>query len=519
MKKLKYFLLIALTAIFLLTSFPTIAAEKIYFNVSFLRFSLRINDLVTYVKEGKITTHLAFYLNRLNPQQQSQLLELLQRRYKVTPVTLSRFAHTTAGEHFLKTLGEVIQIPRQQNGGHGIRSALIESAKNPDGITLLDMLRNFPTDIELNTKKIIALTNQASNLIKQTKTLVTQLKEKNTAIAKSETFIDYTQLPDLRRPGNFNVTQQNFKFFDSARQRRLIFDLYLPENYPDSIPIVFISNGIGATRDRFEYLAKHLASYGIAVASLDHPGSDRRYQAEFFEGLYDNNFESKEFINRPLDITYILDQLTLLNDSNFSGKLNLQQAGVFGYSFGGTTALSLAGAQIDQVQLTKTCNSEINLLNISVFYQCRALEYPESSGNFKDDRIKAIFLFVPFSSLFSQASLKNITIPILWQATDDDVITPLLLQQMPSFNSLANPDTYLAVSQGLPHSPITITADKSDSVAQVRKVLTDYHNALSVAFFKSYLAQDNNYLPYLRSAYAETLTQGTYSITLLKNPN
>ncbi|MHC5731485.1 MAG: alpha/beta hydrolase family protein, partial [Nostoc sp.] len=107
--------------------------------------------------------------------------------------------------------------------------------------------------------------------------------------------------------------------------------------------------------------------------------------------------EPSEFKDRPLDITYILDQLQKANqsDSRFKKRLNLQQVGVFGQSLGGYTALALAGAKINFEQLKQDCQPAAlqNTWNMSLLLQCRALELSisksEKDYNLRDERVKA----------------------------------------------------------------------------------------------------------------------------------
>ncbi len=99
--------------------------------------------------------------------------------------------------------------------------------------------------------------------------------------------------------------------------------------------------------------------------------------------------------------------------------------------------MSLAGAKIDLTQLKQDCARPLDLLNISILYQCRALELSPQRQSLKDERIEAAFLFVPFgNSLFSPEELGKITIPVMSQVVDRDFLTSLLTEQMPLFNSL-----------------------------------------------------------------------------------
>ncbi len=76
--------------------------------------------------------------------------------------------------------------------------------------------------------------------------------------------------------------------------------------------------------------------------------------------------EPNEFINRPLDVKFLLDELENRDKSDPSIQLNLQQVGVIGQSFGGYTALALAGASLNKEQLQKDCQKLNDSLNVSL---------------------------------------------------------------------------------------------------------------------------------------------------------
>ena len=274
---------------------------------------------------------------------------------------------------------------------------------------------------------------------------------------------------------------------------------------------------MGAKRDRFEELANYLASSGFGVVIPDHPGSDRRRQKAFLKGLYQENFAATDFIDRPLDISYILDRLEELNGDRFNNRLDLGHVGLFGYSIGGTTGLSLAGAEFDFTRLEQDCAQPLNLLNISILYQCRALELPRTKQSFKDDRIKAAYMFVPFGrSIFGEGLQQEISIPVMFQVVDQDFLTSLLEEQVPLFNSLGQ-DSYLVISEKLPHSNATLSEEAQLSQAETSQVAKTYQNLLSLVFFQSYVAEDPSYIPYLSAEYLQAIAQEPYELHLLRN--
>ncbi len=491
---------------------PTIPAERIDFNYSLLGFKIQVEDLEAFAKHGEISSSLNFYLKRISPKQTERLQKLLRQSYNVNRVLVYRYSRTTSGIKILQRIGEIIQLPGGINGFYGLRAAVVQSAGSPDGVNLVDFLKRFPTDVNLNLSELLKLVKQVSNAEDDTQEFITSLDEGKTSKATSA---DFKKAPNFSKKGQFQVTKQTLDFYDPKRDRNLVTDLYLPKN-SKSTPVIVVSNGLGAKRDRFQDLANHLASYGFAVVIPDHPGSDRQRQLDFVRGLYKENFDATEYTDRPLDISYILDELEKINQKQLNNNLNLEQVGIFGYSIGGTTALSLAGAEIDFPQLEHDCAQQLDLLNISVLYQCRALDMPRKKQSLKDNRIKAAYMFVPFgNSLFNKQKLKEISIPVMWQVVDRDFLTSLLNEQVPLFKSLENSDRHLVISERLPHSNVTLANEQRSSQAKAFNVAKTYQNILSLVFFENYLTQDRKFRPYLSAEYIRAIAQKPYSLHIL----
>ncbi len=238
----------------------------------------------------------------------------------------------------------------------------------------------------------------------------------------------------IKQSGNFSISRRTTNLYDLKRDHTVSLQICIPAAFNQSqVPVSVISNGLGGhLRSHHTLLAQHLASQGFVVFIPDHFGSNDHRPQHFFAGLDEENFDAKEDINRPLDITHVLNELEKCNQIEFENKLNLQQAGIFGYFFSGTTAL--AGAKLDFKQLEQDCILPVYVVNISILYQCRALELLRQTFNLQDGRIKAAFVFIPFSnSLFGKNGLSRVNIPIFWQATDEAIVTPLSLEHNTSF--------------------------------------------------------------------------------------
>ena len=518
------------------------AAERIRFRYGLVEVVVTRAELETFAETGESSGGLETILTRLDSDLQGQLQSALKASYEVDPVLANRFSYTRSGEQLLTEIGELVQTDSGLNGFKGLRAALTLAAAEPEGTTILKFIEAFPSDIRINIGQALRLGGDFRSLLSETQQAVVQLSEETEATAQTEPPVDFSTLPDPRALGDRTVSMQTLTLYDAQRDRKITVDLYTPNftatDTERSIPVIVVSNGLGANRDRFTELANHLASHGFAVAMPDHPGSDRERLRNFYNGLEAENFEPGEYIDRPLDISFILDELTRFNGEQFNNHLNPDRAGVFGYSFGGTTALALAGAEIDLDYLKQSCETRSSLFNISLLYQCRALELPEgaiANATLKDDRVKAIYAFVPFSrSLYGPDGMAKVEGPVLWEATDKDILTPFVVEQLPAFGWLneadenstvetesetnVEPDRYLAVTTGLPHARITLevldrlTGQKGDW-EEIRAIAENYHKMLNTAFFQVHLSGDETYRPYLQAQGARYLSQEPYNLT------
>ena len=511
-KRTKYYLLLAVVLISIIASNSLVlSAEKINFNYSLLGFKVLVKDLSAFAKKGEISSKLNFYLKRISSEQRESLQQFLNQSYDVDPILVYRYSRTSVGIKLLERIGEIIQLPGGINGFYGLRAAVVQTAQSPKDTNLINFIQQFPTDIKLNLDATLKLVRQISNSERDTKEFINSLDNRAT---KSESKLN--DIPDLSSLGQYKTSKQTLELYDKKRDRFLNTDLYLPQENIGNIPIIVISNGLGAKRDRFEELAQHLASYGFGVAIPDHSGSDRKRQKDFLKGLYRENFDASDFVDRPLDISYILDELEILNREQFNNRLNLKQVGIFGYSIGGTTALSLAGANIDFEYLERECDRPLDLLNISTLYQCRAVELTHSKQSLKDERIKAAFMFVPFGNImFSQAELDKVSIPMFWQVVDKDFLTSLLSEQVPLFEGLVNSDSYLVVSEKLPHSNVTLSKEQQSAQAKIFQTAKNYQNILSVVFFQNYIARNKEYQNYLSQEYLNAIENKPYELHLI----
>ncbi|MEH2448149.1 MAG: alpha/beta hydrolase [Nostoc sp.] len=514
-----------------------LAAERIYASYSALELSISVTTLENYAKTGVIDDDLAAYQQYLPLQQLQELRQILLNRVKVSPVVLSQFLYTPQGEFLLHRLAQVIKTksPQPEPEFHALRSAVILASGESGGLTLLNVLRKYPTNrINLDVVQTLEIATELEKLVNKTHRAIAAVSQESKIEADTIKQPIFSQLADLQVPGKFKSQKYTLKFFDSSRNRPLLTDVYIP-NVHNTAPIIVISHGLGLDSSNFQYLATHLASYGFAVAVPNHPGSDAKQLHSLLNGRANDVAEPSEFKDRPLDITYILNQLEKGNqsDSRFKGRLNLQQVGVFGQSLGGYTALALAGAKINFEQLKKDCQPAAlqNTWNMSLLLQCRALELNISKSakdyNLRDERVKAAIAVNPItSSIFGKAGLSQIKTPVMIVSSSDDTVAPALSEQILPFSWFTNSQKYLVMLVGGTHfstigngnpanQQVALPADMVGDASQARR----YMNVLSLPFFQTYVSGRLQYTPYLNAAYTQSISSKSLGLNLVKSLN
>lgn len=513
----------------LITAIPAKAAEKIYFYYGPAQFSLSVNSLSKFAETGVINQDLSLYLKKATPEQLAEFRQTLVLQYPSNPIQVFQFFNTPIGEDILTRIGDLINIPGGINGKFALRTAIIQASQDPQGFTILNVLRKFPTNIELNTNKILKKANNLELLVNATNISIEEIAKLSNQEAAKAKPVDFAAGVDPRKPGEFGYVREDFTLNDSSRQRKFRVILYKPQQLPEGkIPLVVISHGLASRPDDFAKYAQQLATYGFVVVLPQHPGSDSDQFQAMLEGRSGEVFLRNEFIDRPKDITFLLDQLSQRNPSEFENQLDLDNVGVMGHSFGGYTALALAGAQIHFDRLAKDCDRQLALPNPSLLLQCRALELPRQNYNFREDRVKAIIALNPVdSSLFGANGLDNIQTPVFLLAGDQDLAAPAILEQIRSFLWINNPNKYLALAKGDIHVDTSQLDAGTLALMQSlpglkfadRSLLDSYTYSMMVAFFQYYLKGDPAYRPFLQASYSQYISVNPFPLYLITSPS
>jgi predicted dienelactone hydrolase len=153
---------------------------------------------------------------------------------------------------------------------------------------------------------------------------------------------------------SYSVGSTNITLHDAARNRDVPLKIYYPQTAgPNRFPILIFSHGAGGSKDGYAYLSRYWAAHGYVVLNPTHLGSDRSllkkgrsfYNLRVVKKMVN---EKANLVNRPKDITFLLDCLPQLEERVplLKGHMDPTRIGVGGHSFGAYTSMAVAGAKV-----------------------------------------------------------------------------------------------------------------------------------------------------------------------------
>lgn len=534
-----FYLFVTTTASVVATAVPGHAAERLYFSYGLFERSISVESLEAFAEDGTANDDLRFFLSFLDSEARDEFQKALGATHQLDPVAISNSFYDPIGEDGLRYIGRGIQTGGRQNGMYALRSALVLAAAEPGGFTILDVLRQFPTkDMRIDLKVLVEALRAGKQFFEETNQVVDGIQQLAQATAEGRVPIP-ADVPSLSDPGPFQVSTQTINLRDEQRNRVYSADLYLPEipnASPASIPVIVISHGLGSSRRDFSEIAQHFASHGFAAALPEHIGSNKELQQSVLAGRGNEFFRAREFFDRPLDVTYLLDELEQLNQTEWQGRLNLAEVAIGGHSFGGYTALVLGGATADFENLHRSCNREafIEYLNPALLLQCRALELeasdPEAvqqlTQGLQDPRIRLIIAVNPVNSvILGEQGLSQIQLPIVMVSSGYDPAAPIIPEQAYSFTWLTAPEKYLVVVEGASHTAqlttligrVVAPSLATEQLEEEVRIFRSNLRALLLAFLQVHLEDNLNYRAFLQPFYVGTLNDPPFEFSLIQS--
>ncbi len=123
---------------------PAFAAEKVVLTYGPFARSVPITEFETLASTGKATGELAELL-KLAKEDPKEAQQFLTYDVKVDPITVDGVLNTAPGEFLLSELAKVVHTKSDRANVQALRSALVLSASKNNGLTLLELLQNYPT--------------------------------------------------------------------------------------------------------------------------------------------------------------------------------------------------------------------------------------------------------------------------------------------------------------------------------------------------------------------------------------
>jgi predicted dienelactone hydrolase len=265
-------------------------------------------------------------------------------------------------------------------------------------------------------------------------------------------------------------------------------------------PVIVFSHGAGGSDTCCESLTRHWATYGYITLQPIHEDSvvQRRSSgdenARFPQAVGEALKNPALWESRPHDISFLLDSLAGLQKrvAGLNGKIDTSRIGVAGHYMGAYTAEAIAGALVD---------------------------LPGRPGqNFSDPRAKAILCLSPQGPGqfgLTVHSFSNISLPFMGITGSLDNLGPLAnaaWHKIP-FERSQPGDKYEVFIQGASHMSF-ITAETANSArsSQAAAIL-GYTNSASLAFWDTYLKDDNAAKKFLQSDALERSSHGAAKLS------
>jgi len=512
---------------------PGHSAEELIVSFGIFQRSIPIADLERFATTGELTPQLKIYSQQLqiSDSQLEQFQGVLSTPATISPVAVAQFLYTEQGVLLLEQIGRVVQTPVRQANVQALRAALILAAADPNaGFTLVNVLKAYPTGVmRVDLAEGLAIAQEINQAILQSEAAFAEVRAIAQADAAANPVDAESLLQLVQSERQYSVGRIAVVVPGVPRSVQLYLPEVLPRRRgrpPQGFPLVVISHGLGGTSASYTYLAEYLAEAGIAVAALEHTGSNDQQLSALLTGLSSTVVQDAEFLRRPREVSLTLNALANLNTSPspIRGQLNLSRVGVIGQSFGGYTALALAGATFDSEGLAEVCPPSTLSFNPSLLLQCQAASVSNPGASLVDPRVGSIFVINPIgSALFGETGYGQIAVPTMMVAGTADTIAPAFPEQLQPFTWLTAPARYLLmIDRGTHFSTIgdVATGDQPvpippEIIGLRPEVVWSYMQVLSLAYFKLTLEGDQRFEPALSAAFATALKNAPYPLSLV----
>jgi len=180
------------------------------------------------------------------------------------------------------------------------------------------------------------------------------------------------------------------------------------EPLPGKYPVILLSHGWGGNYARMAWLGAGLAARGAIVVAVNHPNSttgDIQYQSAL------NHWTRVEDLSAALDY--------VLKDSEFAGIIDPARIYAAGFSYGGWTALSMAGLRGRRAGFEAYCKaagdgSDFCRMLRKQGVDIAAIDAAKYEASYKDKRIAAVAAIEPGLTWdLTPSDVSDLDVPVL----------------------------------------------------------------------------------------------------------
>ncbi len=491
---------------------PGAAVESITLEWGMMSKTVHLSDLETFAKTGAVPRRLAAYESWLTPSVRASLQNHLDVDPSVRDRVVENLLSTETGQPLVELLAKVVPDVAPAD----LLIAFQTAETSSEGVTTLSVLRSLPGEtLRVKGGALVRVLAQLGLTQLEQATLSTVLRQE--LVGNSPLSLNSPFDPSL--PGHRSVEHWSVSFRDHDRDRVIPIELYWTAHDPG--PTVVLSHGFGADRHFLDYMAEHLASYGLTVVALEHPGSNVNALV-YEEG---DLLPPEEFVERPQDVSFILDRLEDLNRNSFflQQRFDLRRVTLIGHSLGGYTGLVLAGGKMNPSKLASFCQHlEVGNSSPADWFQCSAAKADLPRKSLADDRITQLVLMNPLGGkVFGEDGLRAVKVPTLVVTSTRDGIASVSDQQLRSFSQLSGPRSLIAIIGGT-HLSVGDPANINPALTQVPFMpeypeadtlpLRQYLNGVVLSFVMQQTPEADRFKPYLTPEYAQLFSTAALPI-------
>lgn len=356
--------------------------------------------------------------------------------------------------------------------------------------------------------------------------------------------VDQDVKPDVKPPpqfhhpamwGPYQVGVRSYQLYDSVRQRSVPTYVWYPATpdgqalekyvfllegkaYQDApadnsgapYPMVLFSHGFNGISWQSLSFTNFVASHGYVVVAMDHQGNT------LFDFNADDELAAKVAIERPHDVKFAYQEVAAMSmkpTNPLSGMVEPSRIAMTGHSFGGYTALMVAGGfnVVDDAKAACEAGAPSDIFCPYIGYWPAGETVSLTPGI---PGLKAVACLAPGGySAFGDSGLAAVDVPALIVGGSLDPTTPMDVEIHPIFGALPPPKIEAEVINAS-HMSFTNVCDLPpaqyflDEFCGVEGMLGPDEtfppvNALVVSFLNVYVKKEAMYAGFLAQSYLD----------------